>query len=206
MPSLRAHAQIGEHEVVGARARRARAPSSPSLRFVDLVAGAAQHHRERRAHVALVVDDEDLAHGVAAARRLGAHYIAAKRSSAAFESRDPDCSRDRPLNVRASRYRTLELDGSARQTRPAPAEDASRSSFSVHDDEHDHRDGQPGDADRVADARQPRSAARTAASAAARRDAAARSLEPVPQLTRSEARAGDDADAAHRDPVLARWA
>ena len=28
--------------------------------LVDLVAGAAQHHRERRAHVALVVDDEDL--------------------------------------------------------------------------------------------------------------------------------------------------
>ena len=30
--------------------------------LVDLVAGAAQHHRERRAHVALVVDDEDLRH------------------------------------------------------------------------------------------------------------------------------------------------
>ena len=51
-------------DVVGARGARARRPRSPSLRLVDLVARAAQHHRERGAHVALIVDDENLRHTV----------------------------------------------------------------------------------------------------------------------------------------------
>ena len=58
---FRPHAQIGEHDVVGA-GRASLCPLLAVGRFVDFVTRTPQHHRERRAHVALVVDDEDLRH------------------------------------------------------------------------------------------------------------------------------------------------
>jgi len=41
---------------------RARDKSRTSLSFVGFITRTAQHHGQRRAHVALVVDDEDLRH------------------------------------------------------------------------------------------------------------------------------------------------
>jgi hypothetical protein len=58
---LRAHAQIGDEDVVRARGS-ALGAFLAALRFVDLEASSAKHHRERGAHVALVVDDEELGH------------------------------------------------------------------------------------------------------------------------------------------------
>jgi hypothetical protein len=55
------HAQVGEDEVVGAF-RSAIGALLAVTRLVDLVAAAAQHHREGRAHVALIIDDENLRH------------------------------------------------------------------------------------------------------------------------------------------------
>jgi hypothetical protein len=55
------HAQIGDDDVVGARAAHL-SPLRAVSRLVDLVAAASQHHGERGAHVALVVDDENFSH------------------------------------------------------------------------------------------------------------------------------------------------
>ena len=56
-----AHAKIGEHEIERAR-RPARAALIAIGGFFDFVSDAAKHHRERRSHVALIVDDENLRH------------------------------------------------------------------------------------------------------------------------------------------------
>ena len=56
-----AHPQIGDHDVVRAGGAELAALRAV-CRFVDLVAAATQHHRQRRAHVALIVDDENLTH------------------------------------------------------------------------------------------------------------------------------------------------
>jgi len=58
---LRTHAQVRQHDIVGA-GRAALAALLPVYCFVDFVAGPSQHHRKRCAHVALVVDDENLRH------------------------------------------------------------------------------------------------------------------------------------------------
>ena len=58
---VRAHAQIGEHQVKCARSAHFHALIAVGG-LVDLIAGAPQHHRERRAHVALIVDNDNFGH------------------------------------------------------------------------------------------------------------------------------------------------
>ncbi len=55
------HPQIGEDDVVGTAGAEVGALIAIAG-LVDLVARAAQHHGQRRAHVALVIDDENLRH------------------------------------------------------------------------------------------------------------------------------------------------
>lgn len=63
-----AHPEIGEHDVVSPASADI-GPLTAVARFVDLVPGAAQHHRQRGAHVPLIIDDENLRHHCPPTRR-----------------------------------------------------------------------------------------------------------------------------------------
>ncbi len=58
-----AHLQIRQHQIEGLR-HDALTSEVSVLGLVDVVPRAPEHHRERRAHVPLVVDYEDLRHAV----------------------------------------------------------------------------------------------------------------------------------------------
>ncbi len=77
------HPQVGEDHVVGALGAHVGALRAVAG-LVHLVAGAAQHHRQGGAHVALIIDDQDLGHRSQLSWSCSARYAFSPRCSTSW--------------------------------------------------------------------------------------------------------------------------